>query len=247
MTKPLQGRIALVTGASRGIGRAIALGLAEAGVHVIAAARTVGALEALDDEIGKLGGSATLVPIDLNDLDAVDRFAPAIEQRWGKLDILIGNAGVLGPISPVPHIDPKVFDGVFRVNVTANYRLLRSLDPLLKASDAGRVLMISSGAARRVRAYWGAYASSKAALDALVRAYAAEVVNISAVRAMLMNPGPIRTAMRAAAMPGEDAETLARPEALVPDVLKLVDPSWTQTGKMYDFPTRSVIDFDQPV
>ena len=246
MSKPLEGRIALVTGASRGIGRAVALGLAGAGAHVIAAARTVGALEELDDAIGKLGGTATLVPIDLTDLDAVDRFAPAIEQRWGKLDILVGNAGVLGPISPVPHIDPKVFDGVFTVNVTANYRLLRSLDPLLKASDAGRIVMISSGAARRVRAYWGAYASSKAALEALVRAYAAEVMNISPVRAMLLNPGPIRTAMRAAAMPGEDPDTIPRPEALVPAVLKLVDPSWAETGKLYDFPTQSVIGFDQP-
>ena len=246
MSKPLEGRIALVTGASRGIGRAVALGLAGAGAHVIAAARTVGALEELDDAIGKLGGTATLVPIDLTDLDAVDRFAPAIEQRWGKLDILVGNAGVLGPISPVPHIDPKVFDGVFTVNVTANFRLLRSLDPLLKASDAGRIVMISSGAARRVRAYWGAYASSKAALEALVRAYAAEVMNISPVRAMLLNPGPIRTAMRAAAMPGEDPDTIPRPEALVPAVLKLVDPSWAETGKLYDFPTQSVIGFDQP-
>ena len=246
MSKPLEGRIALVTGASRGIGRAVALGLAGAGAHVIAAARTVGALEELDDAIGKLGGTATLVPIDLTDLDAVDRFAPAIEQRWGKLDILVGNAGVLGPISPVPHIDPKVFDGVFTVNVTANYRLLRSLEPLLKASDAGRIVMISSGAARRVRAYWGAYASSKAALEALVRAYAAEVMNISPVRAMLLNPGPIRTAMRAAAMPGEDPDTIPRPEALVPAVLKLVDPSWAETGKLYDFPTQSVIGFDQP-
>lgn len=246
MAGPLAGRIALVTGASRGIGRAISLGLAGAGVHVIAAARTVGALEELDDAIRALGGSATLVPIDLRDLDAVDRFAPALTERWGKLDILVGNAGALGPISPVPHIDPKTFEDVFKVNVTANYRLLRSLDPLLRASDAGRAVFLSSGAARRVRAYWGLYAASKAALEALVRAYAAEVMNITPVRAMLVNPGPIRTAMRAAAMPGEDPDTLQTPEALVPDILRLVSPEWQETGKLFDFPTKSVLAFDEP-
>lgn len=246
MTQPLAGRIALVTGASRGIGRALAIGLAGAGAHVIAAARTVGGLEELDDAIKSAGGTATLVPIDLKDLDAVERFAPAIEQRWGKLDILVGNAGVLGSISPVPHIDAKVFDDVFKVNVTANFRLLKSLDPLLRASDAGRVVMLSSGAARRVRAYWGCYAASKAALEALVRAYAAETRNITAVRAMLVNPGPVRTAMRASAVPGEDPATLPRPEDLVPHILRLVAPDWTETGKLYDFPTRSVLDFEQP-
>lgn len=246
MTQPLAGRIALVTGASRGIGRALAIGLAGAGAHVIAAARTVGGLEELDDVIKSAGGTATLVPIDLKDLDAVERFAPAIEQRWGKLDILVGNAGVLGSISPVPHIDAKVFDDVFKVNVTANFRLLKSLDPLLRASDAGRVVMLSSGAARRVRAYWGCYAASKAALEALVRAYAAETRNITAVRAMLVNPGPVRTAMRASAVPGEDPATLPRPEDLVPHILRLVAPDWTETGKLYDFPTRSVLDFEQP-
>jgi NAD(P)-dependent dehydrogenase (short-subunit alcohol dehydrogenase family) len=242
MSKPLSKRIALVTGASRGIGREICLGLAGAGAHVIAAARTVGALEELDDLIRKAGGSATLVPIDLKDLDAVDRFAPAIQERWGKLDILIGNAALLGPISPVPHIEPKVFDEVFKVNVTANYRLIRSLDPLLRASDAGRAVFLSSGAARRVRAYWGLYASSKTALEALVRAYALEVQNISNVRAMLVNPGPMRTAMRAAAVPGEDPETLPAPAELVPHVLKLASPDWQETGKLFDFPTKSVIE-----
>ncbi|HRK24561.1 MAG TPA: SDR family NAD(P)-dependent oxidoreductase, partial [Beijerinckiaceae bacterium] len=212
----------------------------------IAAARTVGGLEELDDAIKTAGGSATLVPIDLKDLEAVDRFAPVIDRRWGRLDILVGNAGVLGTISPVAHLDAKVFDEVFRVNVTANFRLLKSLDPLLRLSDAGRVIMLSSGAARRVRAFWGCYAASKAALEALVRAYAAETMNITPVRAMLVNPGPMRTAMRANAMPGEDAETLPRPEALVPDLVKLASPEWHETGKLFDFPTRSVISFEQP-
>lgn len=247
MSRPLEGRIALVTGASRGIGRSVALGLAGAGAHVIAAARTVGALEELDDAIKAAGGTATLVPIDLKDLEAVDRFAPAIAQRWGKLDIFVGNAGVLGPISPVAHIDSKTFEDVFRVNVSANFRLLKALDPSLRATDAGRVVMISSGAARRVRAFWGAYAASKAALEALVRAYAAETMNITNVRAMLLNPGPMRTAMRAAAMPGEDAAKLPHPDALVPSVLKLVSPEWQETGKLFDFPTQSVIAYDQPL
>jgi len=246
MAKPLEGRVALVTGASRGIGRATALGLAEAGAHVIAAARTVGALEELDDAIRAKGGSCTLVPIDLKDMDAIDRFGPALQQRWGKLDILVGNAGMLGVISPVAHLDPKTFEETFRVNVTANYRLIRALDPLLRASDAGRVIMISSGAARRVRAYWGLYAASKAALEALVRAYAKETMNISPVRAMLVNPGPMRTAMRAQAMPGEDPATLPGPDALVPHILALASPDWQTTGKIYDFPTRSVIGFDEP-
>lgn len=246
MSKPLNGRIALVTGASRGIGRAVALGLAGAGAHVIAAARTVGALEELDDAIVAAGGTATLVPIDLKDLEAVDRFAPAIEQRWGKLDIFIGNAGILGPISPVAHIDNKTFEDVFRVNVTANFRLLKALDPALRASDAGRVVMISSAAARRVRAYWGAYAASKAALDALVRAYAAETMNITNVRAMLVDPGAMRTAMRASAAPGEDPDTLPHPEAIVPSILKLASPDWQDTGKIFEFSTGNLIAFEQP-
>jgi NAD(P)-dependent dehydrogenase (short-subunit alcohol dehydrogenase family) len=246
MEKSLLGRVALVTGASRGIGRATALALADAGAHVIAAARTVGGLEELDDAIKSRGGSATLVPIDLKDLDAVARFAPAIEQRWTKLDILVGNAGVLGPLSPVPSIDLKTFEDVFRVNVTANFRLLQTLDPLLKLSDAGRVVMVSSSAARSARAYWGAYAASKAALEAMVRSYAKEVANISPVRAMLFNPGATRTAMRAAAMPGEDPASLPSPEAVAPHIVALCGPKSQATGKIYDFPTRSIVGFDDP-
>ncbi|MCA0424110.1 MAG: SDR family NAD(P)-dependent oxidoreductase [Proteobacteria bacterium] len=246
MSRPFAGRVALVTGASRGIGRSAALALAGAGAHVIAAARTIGALEALDDEIRALGGTATLVPIDLKDLEAVDRFAPAIAQRWSKLDILVGNAGLLGPLSPVAHIEDKTFDDVFRVNVTANFRLLRALDPALRAADAGRVLMITSGAARRVRAFWGAYAASKAALEALVRAYAAETMNITNVRAMLVDPGRMRTAMRAAAMPGEDPESLPHPDSIAPAILKLAAPDWTETGKLYEVSTGEVIAYEQP-
>ena len=234
MDKPLSNRIAVVTGASRGIGRAAALALAEAGAHIIALARTQGALEQLDDEIRARGSSATLVPVNLKDFDAIDRLGAAIYERWGKLDILLGNAGILGELAPITHVDQPVWDEVMAVNVTANYRLIRSLDPLLRASDAGRAIFVSSGAAHKCRAYWGVYSVSKAALEALVRTYAAETVT-TPVKAMLLNPGPLRTAMRRAAMPGEDPLTLRTPEDLAPHILKLALPDWGQTGKIYDF------------
>ncbi len=237
------GRLAVVTGASRGIGRAIALGLASAGAHVVAVARTVGALEELDDEIKKLGGSATLVPLDLKDYAGIDRLGAAIYERWGKLDMLVGNAGLLGPLSPLGHVDEKPFENVFAVNVTANWRLIRSFDPLLRASDAGRSVFISSGAAHKCLAYWGVYSASKAALEALVRTYAAETVNITQVRAMLLNPGPLRTAMRAAAMPGEDPMTLKTPEDLAPHILRFLSPASQETGQLYNFPTDEIIRF----
>ncbi|WP_112663615.1 SDR family NAD(P)-dependent oxidoreductase [Microvirga flavescens] len=235
MTKPLSGRIAVVTGASRGIGRAAALALAEAGAHIIALARTQGALEALDDEIRAKGSSATLVPVNLKDLDALDRLGGSIYERWGKLDILLGNAGVLGEISPITHIDQPVWDEVMTVNVTANYRLLRSLDPLLRASDAGRAIFLTSGAAHKCTAYWGVYSISKAALEALVRTYAAETVQTN-IKTMLLSPGPLRTNMRAKAMPGEDPSILKTPDDLAPHILKLASPSWNESGKIYDFP-----------
>jgi NAD(P)-dependent dehydrogenase (short-subunit alcohol dehydrogenase family) len=234
MDKPLLNRVAVVTGASRGIGRAAALALAEAGAHIVALARTQGALESLDDEIRARGSSATLVPVNLKDFDAIDRLGAAIYERWGKLDILLGNAGQLGELAPITHIDQPVWDEVMAVNVTANYRLLRSLDPLLRASDAGRAIFITSGAAHKCKAYWGVYSISKAALEALVRTYAAETVT-TPVKAMLLSPGALRTAMRRAAMPGEDPLTLKTPEDLAPHIAKLALPTWTETGKIYDF------------
>ena len=243
MSPPLADRIALVTGASRGIGYAAALALAKAGAHIVALARTVGGLEELDDAVKAAGGSATLVPLDLKDYAGIDRLGGAIYERWGKLDMMVGNAGVLGPISPLGHIDEKPFDEVFAVNVTANWRLIRSFDPLLRASDAGRAVFVSSGAARKGAAYWGLYGASKAALEALVRAYAAETVNITPVRAMLFNPGPIRTGMRASAMPGEDPLTLKTPDDLVPHLLRFLSPQSQETGQLYDFPTESIIRF----
>jgi len=234
MSKPLSGKIALVTGASRGIGRATALELAKAGAHVVALARTVGGLEELDDEIQKIGGSATLVPLDIKDFTALDRLGASLYERFKKLDVLVGNAGQLGTLSPIGHIDPKTWDDVIAVNVTANFRLIRSLDPLLRVSDAGRAVFITSGVARNVRAYWGLYAASKAALDALVLAYAGELAKTN-VKVNLFNPGPIRTRMRAKAMPGEDPMTLDTPEQAAEAILPLCLPSCTENGKIYDY------------
>ncbi|VFU07741.1 SDR family NAD(P)-dependent oxidoreductase [Methylocella tundrae] len=248
MPVSLQGRIALVTGASRGVGRALALELARAGAHIIALARTQGALEDLDDAIRAEGSEATLTPCDITDFDALDRLGRAIYDRWGKLDILVGNAGVLGSITPLGHIEPKEWDEVLAVNVTANWRLIRSLDPLLRASDAGRAVFLTSSVAHAAdfRPYWGAYAVSKAALNALVRTYAVETMNITAIKVMAVNPGPLRTRMRAKAMPGEDPMTLRTPEDFAPKVAALCSPDWTETGKLYDFPQDRVLSFTAP-
>ncbi len=218
-------RIALVTGATHGIGRAIALGLAKAGAHVIATGRTQGALEELDDEIRALAeDGATLVPLDLRDGDGIDRLGAAIHERWGKLDVLAGAAGVLGVTTPTAHLDPPIWDQVISVNLTANYRLIRSMDLLLRRADAGRVVMLTSGAAQRPRAFWSAYAASKAGLEALVAVYADEVEHTK-VRTAVVNPGPMRTRMRAQAFPGEDPLTLPEPAEIVPLILELADPA----------------------
>jgi NAD(P)-dependent dehydrogenase (short-subunit alcohol dehydrogenase family) len=245
MSGSLADRVAVVTGASRGIGRAVALELARAGAHVIALARTQGALEELDDAIRALGGSATLVPVDLKDFEAIDRLGAAIHERWGKLDVLIGNAGMLGEVSPLPHLDQGVWDAVMAINVTANWRLIRSLDPLLRASDAGRTIFVTSGAAHHFRAYWGVYSVSKAALEGLALTYAAETAT-TPLRVMLVNPGPLRTRMRAAAMPGEDPLTLKTPEDLAPHFVRLASPDWTETGKIFDFPQGRVLGLRAP-
>ena len=246
MTKPLQGRVALVTGASRGIGRAAALAYAEAGAHVVALARTTGALEELDDAIRAIGGSATLVPADLADAGAIEKLGPALLQRWGKLDIMLANAGILGPLAPLTHASPKEWAQVFDINVSANWRLLKSVEPALQASDAGRVILLSSGAAHKCMAYWGPYSISKAAVEAMARTYANET-STSPLRVMLVNPGPLRTRMRAQAMPGEDPQTLRTPEDLAPHLVKLASPDWTETGKIFDFPQGKVLTPQMPV
>jgi NAD(P)-dependent dehydrogenase (short-subunit alcohol dehydrogenase family) len=245
MTPPLADRIALVTGVSRGIGRATALKLAEAGAHVVAVARTVGGLEELDDDIRKIGGSATLVPLDLKDYEGIARLAAALDARYHRLDVLIGNAGIGGPSSPLTHVEPKAWDDVMAVNVTANWQLIRHFEPLLKASDAGRAVFLSSGAAHNARAYRGPYGVSKAALEALARTFAAETASTN-IRVNLFNPGPTRTRMRAAVMPGEDPMTLPSAEEVAEMIVTLALPSVTETGKLYDFRFGKLFSYRLP-
>ena len=233
-TPPLADRIALVTGASRGIGRATALALARAGAHVVAVARTVGGLEELDDEIRAVGGSATLVPLDLRDVPGIARLAAALAERYQRLDVLVGNAGILGPLSPLDHVEPKAWDEVLAVNVTANWHLIRAMGPLLQRSRAGRVVFVTSGIVARPRAYWGLYAISKAALEALAHTYAAETASTH-VRVNLFNPGATRTRMRATAMPGEDPAGLKTPEPVAERIVELCLPQFQDTGKLYDY------------
>lgn len=228
-SKVLENRVVLITGASRGIGYATALEAAKRGAHVIAVARTVGGLEDLDDAIQEAGGATTLVPMDMTDYDAIDRLGQAVFERWGRLDGLVGNAAVLGPITPVPHISPKEFDKAYAINVTANYRLLRSFDLPLRKSEAGRVVMVSSRAAQNVMPYWGIYASTKAALDAMTRSFAAEISK-SSVRANVYYPPATRTAMRAQAVPGEDPNSLPTPAEIAPAIVDLLSPTFEENG-----------------
>ncbi len=235
MTGAQMGRVVLVTGASRGIGRAAAKALAAEGAHVIAVARTVGALEDLDDEIKEVGNDgATLVPLNLRDFDALDRLGATIYERWGKLDGFFGNAGVLGELTPLGHLDPKIWQEAIDVNVTANWRLIRSLDSLLKKSDAGRALFVTTGAARKHTPFWGVYAITKAALESLVLTYAAECTSTN-VKANLLSPGPLRTRMRAKAMPGEDPQSLQPPEAVAPMIVEWLSPDCMKNGELAVF------------
>jgi NAD(P)-dependent dehydrogenase (short-subunit alcohol dehydrogenase family) len=245
LTPPLADRIALVTGASRGIGYATALALAKAGAHIIAVARTVGGLEELDDAIRGTGGSATLVPLDLKDYAGIDRLAPALHERFGRLDVLIGNAGVLGPLSPLGHVEPTAWDEVMAVNVTANWRLIRALDPLLRRSEAGRVVFVSCGVAAQAIAYWGPHAASKSALEVLARTYAAETATTN-VRVNVLVPGPIRTRMRAQAFPGEDPMTLDSADVVVDKIVELCLPSLQESGKLYDLRKGRFLQFQPP-
>ncbi|MGD9965729.1 MAG: SDR family NAD(P)-dependent oxidoreductase [Hyphomonadaceae bacterium] len=223
-------RIALVTGASRGIGRAVALELARQDWRVIAVARSTKALEQLDDRIREVGGEATLIPLDLKDGAAIDQLAAPLLERFGRLDGLAACAGVLGSLTPAHQATPALMDETFQVNVFANQRLIRALHPLLRESDAGRAVFLTSGASRNPRAYWSPYAASKAALDALVTSYAAELQNVTGMRANLFNPGPTRTTMRAKAYPGEDPLTLPTPEQVAPAIVAMLQPSYQENG-----------------
>lgn len=234
-TKRLEGRIALITGASRGIGRAVALRFAAEGAHLILTARTQGALEELDDEIQKINGGvpSTLVPGDITNYDMIDQMGAAIFERFGKLDILVGNAGLLGQLSPLGHIEPKTWDQVMAVNLTANWRLIRSFDSLLRQSEAGRVIFVTSSVGHVPRAYWGTYAISKAGLEMLSNIYAEETKK-SNVRVNLINPGGTRTAMRAEAMPGENPESVKPPEAITEYFVELGEVNCARHGELIE-------------
>jgi NAD(P)-dependent dehydrogenase (short-subunit alcohol dehydrogenase family) len=245
MTQPLASRIALVSGASRGIGYATARALAKAGAHVIAVARTQGGLEELDDDIRKDGGNATLVPLNLTDFDGIARLGAALNERHGKLDILVGNAGIAGPSSPLGHIEMKPWQDVMAINVTANFQLIRCMEPLLQQSDAGRAVFVTASAAGEANAYRGPYAASKAALDTLVRCWANETAS-TPLRVNLFDPGPIRTRMRATVFPGEDPMTLDTPEQVADIIIPMCLPSWSETGKLYDYASREVMSFGSP-
>ena len=245
MSKPLADRIALVTGASRGIGHATALALAKAGAHVVAIARTVGGLEELDDAIKAAGGTRDARAARP---EGLRRHRPArrpLNERYGKLDVLVANAGLLGALSPMSHVEPKVFDDVMAVNVTANYRLIRSLDPLLQKSDAGRAVFLTSGAAWTPMAYWGPYSVSKAAVELMARIYAAETATTK-LRVNVFNPGPIRTRMRATAMPGEDPMTLDTPENCAEKIVDLCLPGYAETGTLYNYRVKKFLTWTPP-
>lgn len=229
-----QKRVALVTGASRGIGRAVALELAQRGWRVVAVARAQKALEKLDDDIRALGGEATLVPMDLKDYAGIDQLGAALFERFGKLDGLAACAGVLGSLTPAHQATPSIMEDTIGVNFMANQRLIRSFHPLLRESDAGRAVFLTTGVVRDPRAYWAPYAASKAALEVLVQCYAAEL-NVTPIKANLFSPGPVRTAMRAKAFPGEDPMTLPTPAEVAPSIADMLEPSYDANGATVRF------------
>lgn len=221
MSGKLQEKIALITGASRGIGAAVAKRFAREGAHVILVARTVGGLEEVDDAIQDAGGSATLVPLDLLDTAAIDGLAAPLYERWKKLDILVGNAGMLGKLMPVQQYMPDLWDDVFKLNVHANWRLIRALDPLLRQSASGRALFVTSEVAHQHKQFWSGYAASKAALEEMARTYAAEVSK-TRLRVNLIDPGPTQSRLRTLAYPGEDDSVLPTPDDQAELFLKAV-------------------------
>jgi NAD(P)-dependent dehydrogenase (short-subunit alcohol dehydrogenase family) len=246
MAKPLADRIALITGATRGIGYALVLALARAGAHLVAVGRTQGALEDLDDAVRAAGATATLVPLDMRDYAGIYRLAAALTARHQRLDVLVGNAAIFGQRSPLGHVEPQSWDEVMAVNVTANWHLIRAMDPLLRRAAAGRAVFMTSGAATHARAYSGPYSVSKAALNVLARTYAAEIDTTTKIHVNLFNPGPTRTRMRAQVMPGEDPMSLPTPQDVAETIVPLCLPSCSQTGKLYDFRAGKFLEFTQP-
>ncbi|MCA0432327.1 MAG: SDR family NAD(P)-dependent oxidoreductase [Proteobacteria bacterium] len=234
MAKRLEGKIALVTGASRGLGYDTALHLAREGAHVVATARTKAGLEELDDAIRAVGSTATLVPMDIRDFEAIDRLGAAIFERWKKLDVLIGNAGILGKLTPLPQLDLKVWDDVMKITVDANFRLIRSMDPLLRMADHGRAIFLTSGKSYKTIAYWGAYSIPRAALECMMRIYAAEM-ETTTVRVNCFSPGPVRTDLRAQALPGEDPLTVPTAEEVMAQIIPMCLPEFTDNGSVYKY------------
>jgi NAD(P)-dependent dehydrogenase (short-subunit alcohol dehydrogenase family) len=239
MTKRLEGKVALVTGASRGLGYATALNLAKEGAHIVATARTRGGLEELDDAVKAVGSTTTLVPMNITDFDAIDRLGAAIFERWKKLDILIGNAGTLGKLTPLAHLEPKVWDESLAINVTSNYRLIRSMDTLLQAAPHGRAVFVTSGLAYKCFPYWGTYAIGKAALEALMKTYAAEVATTN-LRVNCFSPGPTRTKMRATAMPGEDPETLPTADDVSAQMVAMCLQDFVDNGGVWKYDAKGL-------
>ena len=233
MTERLKDRIALITGASRGIGRAVALQFAREGAHVLLLARARTALEEVDDAIKESGGKATLIPLNLTDGKRIDALGPTLYERFGRLDILVGNAAILGRLSPLTHIPSEHWERVIATNLTANWRLIRTLDPLLRRSDAGRVIFVTSTVAHTAKAYWAPYSVSKAALEILAKTYANETAD-SAIKVNIVDPGATATRMRAEAYPGEDQATLRTPEEVAEVFIELVLSSFTETGRLIE-------------
>ena len=229
----LKDRIALITGASRGLRRAVAVAFAREGAHVLLLARSRKALEQVDDRIRQGGDKATLIPLDLADGKAIDALGPTLYERFGRLDILVGNAAILGRLSPLTHIPSEHWERSFAVNVTANWRLIRTLDPLLRRSDAGRVIFVTSGVARSARAHWAPYSVTKAALEALAKTYANETAD-SAIKVNVVDPGATATSMRAEAYPGEDQAKLPTPETVAEAFVPLAMPDWTRSGEIIE-------------
>ena len=245
MSAPLANRIALVTGASRGIGAAVARALAREGAHVVATARSADALRELEQQIRAAGGAATLVPLDLNDGAAITRLASLLRDRFGRLDVLVGNAGIIGPIGPLPQVEPAAWHEVMAVNLTANYLLIRNLDALLHRSDAGRAVFMTSSIVGIARADSAAYAASKGGLELMVRTYANETAS-SSLRVNLFNPGPIRTYMRATRFPAEDPMTLDTAAQAAEKVLELCLPGFVETGRIYDYRYNKLQSYQPP-
>jgi NAD(P)-dependent dehydrogenase (short-subunit alcohol dehydrogenase family) len=228
--KPFEGKLALVTGASRGIGAAIAETLAGAGAHVILVARSTGGLEEVEERIHLGGGSATIAPLDLTEGESIGKLATAVGERWGRLDLLVLNAAMLGSLTPVEHIDPKEYGRILSINLLANQALIAAFDPLLRGSDKAEVLAVTSSVGREARAFWGAYGSSKAALDALLGAYADETAYTGKLRVTILDPGATRTRMRALAFPGEEPEQVKPPEVVAARLLELLQDDG-ETGR----------------